>query len=134
MSNLLALPLILLEVQTGNNEDWIDTVKYVAPVDGNDLDPAQVDLRDIYFEMEIRRALGNHEVVLSANSDDGSLSVGVPPDYGYFVFYILADYMKHQVPGDYIGDVVGRDDKFSRKIMQLQLTIVEGVTKWPSPA
>ena len=135
MSNLLALPLTRLEIQVGNQEDWIDTVKYIAePIDSENPDPAQVDLRGIEFEMEVRRSAEDHEVVLSGNSDDGSLSIGIPPDYGYLIIYITSDRMKERLAGVYVGDIVGRDESYSRKLIEFDLTIVEGVTKWPSPA
>jgi hypothetical protein len=135
MSNLLALPLVRMTVATGNNEDWIDAIKYIVPsaiVD--DPNPPQVDLRGIDFEMEIRRSAEDHEVVLSANSQDGSLAIGSSPDVGYLIIYITADIMKMQIAGDYVGDIVGRDELYARKIIELTLTIVQGITKWPSPA
>jgi hypothetical protein len=134
MSNLLALPLIQLTVQTGNQEDWIDTIKYVAPTVVDDPNPPQVDLRGIDFELEIRRSASDHEVVLAATTEDGSLSVGTPPDYGYLVIYIKSEKMKTRLAGEYVGDIIGRDDRYARKVIELGLTIVEGVTKWPSPA
>jgi hypothetical protein len=135
MSNLLALPLIHLDVQTGTHEDWIDAIKYIVDTGiADDPTAPQVDLRDIDFEMEIRRSANDHEVVLSATTQDGSLSVGSPPDYGYLVFYIKSSVMKPIVAGSYVGDIVGRDELYARKIIEMSLTIVEGVTKWPSPA
>jgi hypothetical protein len=137
MSNLLSLPLLLLTVQTGNNEDWIDAIKYVAPPEGmlpEDPTAPQVDLRNILFEMEVRRAPDDHEVVLSATTADGTLSVGAPPDVGFLIFYIQSDGMKAMPAGNYVADVIGRDTQYSRKCIEISLMIVEGVTKWPSPA
>jgi hypothetical protein len=137
MSNLLALPLVQLSIETGNNEDWIDAIKYVAVAEGVlPEDPAapQVDLRGILFEMEIRRNADDREVIISASTADGTLSVGAPPNYGYLIFFIQYDTMEHVPPGSYVGDVIGRDEEFVRKFIQMDLTVVEGITKWPSPA
>src|SRR5215470_16410213 len=137
MSNLLSLPLLSMTVQTGNNEDWIESVKYVAPEEGmSDDDPAapQVDLRGITFEMEVRRTADDHEVILSASTDDGTLSIGAPPNYGYLIWNIPVETMKLKRAGNYVADVVGRDDQFSRRVIAMDLTLIEGVTKWPSPA
>ena len=49
-TNLLAMPLVQLVVETGNNEDWVDSLKYV--VDEEDPD-VQLDIREINFFMEI---------------------------------------------------------------------------------
>jgi len=137
MSNLLALPFVQMSVQTGNNEDWIDALKYVSPPTGMDPeDPAapQTDLRGITFEMEVRRSRDDHEVIISATTADGSLSVGAAPNYGYLIFSIRSEVMRSKRAGDYVADVVGRDDQYARRVIDMDLTIVEGVTKWPSPA
>jgi hypothetical protein len=135
MSNILALPLIQIVVQTGTQEDWIDAIKYVVVTTiPDDPNAPQVDLRGIEFEMEVRRSAEDHEVVLSATTKDGSLSIGVPPDYGYLIFYVQSDVMKTIIAGSYVADIVGRDELYTRKVIEMSLTIIEGVTKWPSPA
>lgn len=137
MSNLLSLPLVQVTVQTGNQEDWIDVLKYVAPPVGMEPDDPtapQVDLRGITFEMEVRRVPTDHEVVLSATTDDGTLSIGAAPNFGYLIFNLPVEIMKTQVAGQYVADVIGRDEHYARKCIQMDLTVIEGVTKWPSPA
>ena len=136
MSNLLAMPLVQATILTGTNEDWIDTIKYVpenglAPEDPNAL---QMDLRGIEFEMEVRRAANANEVVLAGSTKDGSLSVGAPPNYGFLIFNVGIDAVKIVQPGNYVGEIVGRDERYSRRVVQFDLTVVEGVVKWPSPA
>jgi hypothetical protein len=129
MSNLLAMPLVGLTVETGNNEDWIDSIKFV--VDTGDVDPPQLDLREIEFEMEIRRAANDPEVIVAASTENGTLIVGDPPNFGFLTISIpLAD-MQNIVARDYVGDIIGIDDVNTRRIASIDLTIVEGVTKQP---
>jgi len=135
MSNVLALPLVQITVQVSNNEDWIDSIKYVEGTDPTDPSAPQVDLRGITFQMEIRRSAEDAEVILGASTDDGSLSIGAPPNFGFLIIHIAEEEMKTKAAGNYVGDIVATGDGYARTVIQItQLTIVEGVTKWPSPA
>ena len=87
MSNLLAIPLIKLVVQTGDNEDWIDPILFLVN-DGLDPPQTQVDLRGIAFEMEVRRDEPVHEVVITASTENGMLMIGEVPDYGYLIIQV----------------------------------------------
>lgn len=130
MSNILAIPLSNMVVETGNNEDWIDSIKYEVDT-GEDGELPQLDLRGIAFEMEIRRQATDHEVMLAASTKNNTLRIGVPPDFGFLLFHIpLAD-MRGFVAGPYVGDIIGRDEIYTRVIASIELTIVEGVTKQP---
>jgi hypothetical protein len=127
-TNILSLPLAHLTVVTGNNEDWIDTILYlVTNADGTP--GPQLDLRGISFDMEIRSQPPAHEVILRATTDDGSLSVGAPPNVGYLIFYVPLAVMQYRAAGDYVGDIRARDGQFDRVALTLDLTILEGVTK-----
>lgn len=125
-TNILALPMIQITVQTANNEDWIDTIKFLV---GPDPGTAQLDLRGIDFEMEVRRAPDDHEVVLSASTQNGKLAIGVPPDFGYLLINIPLSEMKMQWPGEYVGDCRASSGGFTRRCIDMTMTIVEGVTK-----
>lgn len=129
MSNLLAMPLVRLQVETGNNEDWVDSIKFVVDT-GVEPFP-QLDIRNIIFEMEVRQEATSHEVMLAASTETGSLRVGVPPDYGFLILNVPLTDMRSLVAGDYVADIVGRDDLYTRVIAQITLLIVEGVTKQP---
>jgi len=129
MSNILAMPLVELQVETSNNEDWIDSIQYV--VNTGDVPPPQLDIRDIIFEMEIRRSAFEHEVLLSASTANGTLQVGAPPDVGYLLFNIPVGQMSKFIPGAYVGDITGRDGFYTRQIATVILTIVEGITIQP---
>jgi hypothetical protein len=129
MSNILAMPLVQLQVETSNNEDWIDSIVYY--VDTGEISLPQLDIRGIVFEMEIRRSALEHEVVLSASTANGTLKIGVPPDVGYFLFNIPVTQMQNIIAGTYVGDITGRDAIYTRQIARVTLNIVEGVTKQP---
>jgi hypothetical protein len=129
MSNLLAMPQVRLDIETGNNEDWIDSIKFM--VDTGEPVLPQLDIRNITFEMEIRRAVADHEVVLTASTENNTLRIGAPPDVGFLLFYIPLAQMRNQRAGTYVGDITGRDGIFTRTIAQINLTIIEGVTKQP---
>ena len=130
MSNLLALPLVQIVGQVSNNEDWIDTLVYLVG-DGTDPNAPQCDLRGINFQMEIRRTAGDHEVVLQASTTDGSLSVGAPPNIGFLIIHVPLDSMKYVTAAEYVGDIVGNDGSYQRKLVDItQLTVNQGVTIW----
>lgn len=128
-TNILALPLAALAIVTGNNEDWIDSVKFVV----GDAEGPQLDLRGIEFEMELRRQAIDHEVILNASTEEDpqTIYIGAPPNVGYLLIHITRDEMKTRMAGEYVGDVVAKADGFVRRCLEINLTIVEGVTKWP---
>ena len=128
-TNLLALPLLTLQVETGNSEDWIESVKYVVDTGELPEELPQVDLRGIEFEMEVRRTAPSHEVVLSASSADGSIAVGEPPDFGYVIINVGFDKMKVLQAGNYVADIRGYDDRYTRICIQIDLTIFSGITR-----
>lgn len=129
-TNLLAMPLVQMVIATGTNEDWVDSIKFLVDTGGADasLFP-QLDLRGIAFEMEVRRAAPDHEVILSASTANGSLLIGDPPDFGYLLINVAIEEMKTQQPGDYVADIIGSDVEFQRVIAQITMTIVEGITR-----
>jgi len=128
MSNVLAIPLITMVVRTGNNEDWIDPILFLVN-DGLDPPQAQLDLRGIDFEMEVRRAPPEHEVVISASTENGMLKIGEVPDYGYLIIQIPVGEMKVNSPGPYVADIIASDPINRRVIVKIDLTLVDGVTK-----
>jgi len=134
MSNVLALPLVQIEVETGNNEDWIDSIKFVVdPGDGTtDINSfPQLDLRGITFDMEIRRQATDHEVIFAASTTDGTIKIGTPPDFGFLIINVSTAEMQTHKGGAYVGDIVGYDGLYRRTAIRIVLTIVEGVTKHP---
>lgn len=128
-TNLLALPLLFLTIETGNSEDWIESVKYVVDTGEAPEDLPQVDLRGIEFEMEVRRSAPSHEVILSATSQDGSIAIGEPPDFGYLIINVDFDKMRVLQAGKYVADIRGNDDRYTRICIQIDLTIFSGITR-----
>jgi hypothetical protein len=126
-TNLLALPLASMTIDTGTNEDWLDTLCYV--VDDGTPNPPQLDLRGISFAMEVRSSPPDHEVIILATTDNGGLRIGPAPDYGWLIFYIPLDTMKVKFPGAYVGDIVASDGTLSRRVITFDLNIIEGVTR-----
>ena len=89
MSNLLAIPLIKLVVNTGNNEDWIDPILFLVSDAVPDTTPTnQLDIRGIKFLMEVRRDQLSHEVVMTASTENGMIAIGEMPDYGYLIIQV----------------------------------------------
>jgi hypothetical protein len=133
MTNILALPVAEVEITTGNNEDWVDSIKFVVdPGDGTPVENMdQLDLTGINFDMEVRRVATDSEVVFAASTKTGSLSIGDHPDTGFLVIQIPLAEMQNHAAGAYVADIVGHDDYFQRVCVQINLTIVEGVTKQP---
>ena len=133
MSNVLALPLVAVTVESGNNEDWVDSIKFVIDT-GEGLqvdDMPQLDLRGITFDMEIRRNAMDREVIFAASTNTGTIKIGVPPDFGFLIIDVPTAEMQTHRAGAYVGDIVGYDDLHRRVTIRIALTIVEGVTKQP---
>lgn len=130
-TNILALPLVTAEIITGNNEDWVDTIQYLVDNGTGDTGTfPQLDLRGIDFVLEVRHALGDHEVVIQASTFDGTMAVGAPPNYGFLIIYVPLDsVMKYKEAGNYVADIVAMDGKFTITAVQIDLTIFEGVTR-----
>lgn len=129
MTNILALPLVQLTIVTGNQEHWIDSLKYV--VEDGSADPPQLDLTGIRFRMEVRRRPEENEVIISASTDDGTMALGAFPDVGFLIITIDAEVMRNKRAGAYVGDILASDGEFERVCAAFNLTIVEGITKPP---
>jgi hypothetical protein len=131
MSNLLAMPLVTLAVTTGTNEDWISSIKYVVD-DGSGVPESelpQFDLSGIKFDMEVRRRAEDHEVVIRASSDDGSLAIGEPPDFGFFLINVPYEKVKILNASSYVADIVGIDEIAQRRVMIINITLDQGITR-----
>jgi hypothetical protein len=130
-TQILALPLCSAIIETGNNEDWVDTILFLIDNGSGDQSTMQqLDLRGIDFVMEIRRAVADNEVIIQASTLDQTMAIGGQPNYGYLIIYVpLAEVMQYKTPGEYVGDIVAIDGSFTRRVMNIDLTIVEGVTR-----
>jgi hypothetical protein len=124
-TNLLAMPLISMIVETGTNEDWIDSILFLV----NEVGLPQLDLTGIEFSMEVRRAAPDHEVVINGTTKDGTLAIGAWPDTGYLLINIIHDRMKIIQPGEYVADIVGSDSDSIRRCIVMTLSVVQGITR-----
>jgi hypothetical protein len=133
MANVLALPLVQMSVVTGTNEDWVDSIKYlVDPQDGTlPADMPQLDLTGITFEMEVRRQATDSEVIFAASTTDGTILIGTPPDNGFLIISVPVVEMQNVSAGPYVADVTGRDNYNTRRTLQIDLTVVDGITIRP---
>jgi hypothetical protein len=132
MTNILALPLTQMSVTTGNNEDMIESVLFQVGGTGSaalGVAPQQLDLRGIDFNMYVRRSPTDHEVLMTASTDDQSLSVGAFPNFGFLLFAVPVTSMQNRLPGSYVADVVATADGYTRRCLVITLTIVEGITR-----
>jgi hypothetical protein len=91
---------------------------------------SQLDLRGIDFEMAIRRAPGDAEVIIQTSTTEGTMAVGAPPNIGFLIWYVaLAEVMQYKEAGSYVGDIVAMDGNFTRTCVQINLTLFEGITR-----
>lgn len=126
-TNLLAMPFVSATFVVSNNEDWIESIVYL--LNGTDPSLPQLDIRGIDYSMEIRRATPDHEVVIRASSADDTLAIGEPPNYGYILINVPYENMNTLVAGTYVGDILGKDEFVTRRLIALTVTVVEGVTR-----
>jgi len=132
-TNILALPLASMDIETGTDEDWLDSMVWLI----NSSDPVngpQLDLRGMTFSMQVRRQPPEHEVLINASTTYGGLLFGAPPDYGYLVILIPRSVMQEVPAGTYVGDIVAQDKDYTRVCVQFNLTVVLGVTRGNIPA
>jgi hypothetical protein len=125
-TNVLAIPKANAVIQSGTNEDWIDSICYLVG-DGSSGD--QLDLRGISFELMLRRTPPDYEVILTCSTDDGSISVGAPPNVGFVIFYVPEAVMAGIQAGTYVGDVRAFDGEYERVVLNIDFTLIEGVTR-----
>jgi hypothetical protein len=129
-TNVLALPLAQATIVTNNNEDWIDSFDYRVgpPVDDPSTAPP-LDLTGIKFTMMARRQPDDAEVIVLASTEQGTIMIGPPPDSNFLIIDVPLATMRTRAPGIYVADMVAADEVYQRTIMQIELTIIDGITK-----
>lgn len=129
-TNVLAIPLATMTVDTGRNEDWVESIVYrVDDGSANINAMPQLDLRGIEFEMEVRRRPEDHEVILTVSTALQNMFIGAFPNIGFLIWNVSAEDMQKRQAGSYVADVIARAGNHVRKIIQMDLTIVEGITR-----
>jgi hypothetical protein len=86
-------------------------------------------LTGIEFEMEVRRTAPGHEVLITATTEDGSLAIGEPPNFGYLIINVGFDEMKQLSAGNYVADIRATDGHYTRICIQIDLIVFDGVTR-----
>lgn len=71
MTNILRLPLVEMEVETGTNEDWLDSVAFV---EGDDVTP--ISIAGISFASQLRHSALGATAYLDATTDNTQLLIG----------------------------------------------------------
>jgi hypothetical protein len=119
------LPLLQWDQETGNNEDWRNSIMFMME---NDIDP--FDLTGILFTCHVRQDPGLLVVRLAFDSSlspagwlinglgDGTISMKVP-----------ASQMRRLDPDTYEYDVVGTADGITARVITGNLVVVQGLTK-----
>lgn len=124
------MPLVSMDVVTGTNEDWIDSIKFVVDDGSGNVDTMpQLDLTGIEFTMEVRRQAPENEVILRGSTVDGGLAIGMPPDFGFLLINLDHEQMKVVRPGTYVADIVGKDEITIRRVVTMNLEVVYGITR-----
>ena len=127
MSNLLAMPLVTMSVETGTNEDWVDSLLFFV---GTEETGPQLDLTGIAFEMEVRRRADDAEVLVRASTVNGKLAIGDAPNFGYLLINVPHQEMvQFHAPAQYVADIIGKDELYTRRVVAIDLTLNKGVTR-----
>jgi hypothetical protein len=124
-TNVLALPLAAASVLTGNNEDWIDAFEYLT----GDTPGQPLDLRGISFQLMVRRQPGLPEVIVWASTADNTIQIGATPNYNFLIINLPITLMNTKEAGSYVADMIASDELYQRRVMTIDLTVVEGITK-----
>lgn len=125
-TNILFLPIVVLAIETQTNADWLDGLEYwddIPPV-GN-----PIDLKGIQFEMEMRSSPPVATVVLRASTSNGLIRVYA----NTWQLLVPAPTMSLIPPGDYVFDLLGRADGYTRNLVQAQVAVNLGVTRTDLP-
>ena len=126
-TNILYLPVVELLIDTTNNSDWLDGIEY-----WDDVPPAgnPIDLKGIEFALEMRTSPAVATVVLRATTGNGLLRVYA----NTWQLLVPAPTMLLVPPGDYVFDLLGFADGYTRNLVQAQTTVLQGVTRSVIPA
>jgi hypothetical protein len=123
-TNVLAIPLVHIVFEVGNNEDWLDLIRYDTPLG------QPVDLHGIDFNMQVRHTADSWDVSLYASTANGMMRVGVEDRFNYLFIHVPLWRMEHVwTTGDYVGDILASDDRFYRVIATFELRVIHGVTR-----
>jgi len=124
-TNLLFLPVVLLQMNASTNADWLDGIEYWT----DETTATPIDLAGIEFAMEMRTAPPVATVVLKATTDNGLIQVY----QNTWQFLVAASIMSIVPPADYVFDLLGIADGRTRNLVQAQVTVDQGITRTVIP-
>jgi hypothetical protein len=125
-TNILLLPVVVAIIETSNNADWLDGLEYhTAPPPDGDI----IDLTGISFDMEMRSSAPVATVVLHASTDNGLIRVYA----NTWQLLVPSRTMMLIPPGDYVFDMLGRADGYTRNLVQATVLIDLGITRTDLP-
>lgn len=126
-TNILLLPVVLLQIQTSTNADWLDGLEYWTDVPPNGVN---IDLTGIEIVMEMRSAPPVATVVLRAGTHNGLIRVYA----NTWQLIVPAPTMLLVPPGDYVFDLLGIADGYTRNLVQANVSVLQGITRSVIPA
>jgi hypothetical protein len=124
-TNILFLPVVGMEMFTSTNADWLDGLEYRT----DDPVPVPIDLTGIAFDMEMRTAPPVATVVLHASTENKLIRVYS----NTWQLLVPSKTMLLIPPGDYVFDLLGRADGYTRNLVQAVVTVQLGITRTDMP-
>lgn len=128
MTAILELPLLKVTAVTGTNEDWIDIIAYyqAVPTSGDTLTP--ISLEDIGFHLQMRVVPEDSTTWVDISTDNGMLEI-IGDDLNALAFKVPVSEMSKIPPGDYVADITASADDVTRRVAEVAVTIVAGITR-----
>jgi len=120
-TNILYMPEVVMDMTVATNTDWIDGLEY-----HDDQSPSQpIDLGGIEFIMELRANPPAATVVLLASTVNGLIAVYA----NTWQLLVPAVTMALVPPADYVYDLLGKADGYTRRLASGGVTVVQGITR-----
>jgi hypothetical protein len=120
-TNILYMPPVVMDMTIATNSDWLDGLEYW------DLQTPQqpIDLSGIEFEMEVRVNPPAATVVILASTGNGLIQVYS----NTWSLKVPATIMALIPPADYVYDLLGRADGYTRQLASGSITAMLGITR-----
>lgn len=115
------MPPVVMDMTIATNSDWLDGLEYW------DLQTPQqpIDLSGIEFEMEVRVNPPAATVVILASTGNGLIQVYS----NTWSLKVPATIMALIPPADYVYDLLGRADGYTRQLASGSITAMLGITR-----
>ncbi len=121
-TQILYLPTVAIDLTVETNADWLDGIEYWdAPQPGG----SPIYLDGIAFALEMRSAPPVATVVLRATTDNGFLRIYA----NTWQLMVPGATMALVPPGNYVFDLLGMADGYTRNLAQATVTVLLGITR-----